>query len=150
MAEKVKVRKIQRRGRQAGTMAALDMLSFTTHLILNVLFYIFVIFLVYRASVFVYDFCYQVFGDVVVEEKPGVNVEISIPEGTSTMELASKLEMNRLVVNRYSFYIKVKLMGYKILAGTYHLNTSMTYDDIINTITNYANAIELTGGEKAK
>ena len=97
-----------------------------------------------------YDFTYQVFGDVVVEEAPGVNVEITIPEGTSTMELASKLEMNRLVVNRYSFYIKVKLLNYKILAGTYHLNTSMTYDDIINTITNYANAIELPAGEDNK
>jgi hypothetical protein len=101
-------------------------------------------------SIFVYDFTYQVFGDVVVEEAPGVNVEITIPEGTSTMELASKLEMNRLVVNRYSFYIKVKLLNYKILAGTYHLNTSMTYDDIINTITNYANAIEPPAGEENK
>ncbi|MCR5823732.1 MAG: endolytic transglycosylase MltG [Lachnospiraceae bacterium] len=148
MAHKVQVKRIQRRGTQAGTMAALDMLSFIMHLVLNFMFYVFVIFLVYRASVFVYDFCYQVFGDVVVEEAPGVNVEIDIPEGTSTMELASKLEMNRLVVNRYSFYLKVKLLGYKILAGTYHLNTSMTYDDIINTITNYANAIEPPNGDK--
>ncbi len=142
MAHNVQVRRIRRRGRQAGTMAALDMFSFVIHMILNVMFYIFVIFLIYRASIFVYDFCYQVFGDTVVEEAPGVNVEINIPEGTSTMELASKLEMNRLVKNRYSFYIKVKLLGYKILAGTYHLNTSMTYDQIISTITNYANAIE--------
>ncbi len=142
MAHNVQVRKIRRRGRQAGTMAALDMFSFVIHMILNVMFYIFIIFLIYRASIFVYDFCYQVFGDTVVEEAPGVNVEINIPEGTSTMELASKLEMNRLVKNRYSFYIKVKLLGYKILAGTYHLNTSMTYDEIIGTITNYANAIE--------
>jgi UPF0755 protein len=142
MAHNVQVRKIRRRGRQAGTMAALDMFSFVIHMILNVMFYIFIIFLIYRASIFVYDFCYQVFGDTVVEEAPGVNVEINIPEGTSTMELASKLEMNRLVKNRYSFYIKVKHLGYKILAGTYHLNTSMTYDEIIGTITNYANAIE--------
>ncbi len=150
MAQNVQVKRIRRRGRQAGAMAALDMFSFITHLVLNVIFYIFVIFLVYRASIFVYDFTYQVFGDVVVEEAPGVNVEITIPEGTSTMELASKLEMNRLVINRYSFYIKVKLLNYKILAGTYHLNTSMTYDDIINTITNYANAIEPPAGEENK
>ncbi len=136
-----------RRGRQAGTIAALDMFSFVVHLVLNIIFYIFVIFLVYRASVFVYDFTYQVFGDVTVEEAPGVSVEIVIPEGTSTMELASKLEMNRIVVNRYSFYLKVKLLGYNILAGTYHLNTSMTYDEILNTITNYANAIEPPSGE---
>ncbi len=127
--------------RQAGTNAALSMLWFVIHVILNIFFYIFVIFVIYRASIFVYDFCYQVFGDTVVDEAPGVNVEIVIPDGTSTMELASKLEMNRLIKNRYSFYIKVKLLGYKILAGTYHLNTSMTYDEIIDTITDYSNAI---------
>ncbi len=127
--------------RQAGTNAALSMLWFVLHVLINIFFYIFVIFIIYRASIFVYDFCYQVFGDTVVDEAPGVNVEIVIPDGTSTMELASKLEMNRLIKNRYSFYIKVKLLGYKILAGTYHLNTSMTYDEIIDTITDYSNAI---------
>ena len=32
-------------------------------------------------------------------------------------------------------------MGYNIMAGTYHLNTSMTYDEILEQITNYSNAI---------
>jgi cell division protein YceG involved in septum cleavage len=58
------------------------------------------------------------------------------------MEVASSLEMNRVIPNRYTFFLKVQLMNYKILAGTYILNTAMTYDEILDQITNYANAIE--------
>ena len=32
-------------------------------------------------------------------------------------------------------------MGYKIMAGTYILNTAMTYDEILDQITDYANSI---------
>lgn len=141
-------RKISRhRARQAGAKASLDMINFLLSSAWNIIFYALMIFIIYRACIFAYDFCYQVFGDAVVDKENGVNVEIVIPEGTSTMELASKLEMNRLVKNRYSFYIKIKLLGYNILAGKYHLNTSMTYDEIISTITNYKNAIEEPEGE---
>ena len=76
-----------------------------------------------------------------MDAEPGINAEITIKDGASTMEVASALEMNRLIPNRYSFYLKVQLMGHKILAGTYILNTSMTYDEILDQITNYANSI---------
>ena len=76
-----------------------------------------------------------------MDAEPGINVEIVIKEGASTMEVASALEMQRVIPNRYSFYLKVQLMKHKILAGKYILNTAMTYDEILDQITNYANAI---------
>ena len=76
-----------------------------------------------------------------MDAEPGINAEITIPDGASTMEVAAALEQYRLIPSRYSFYLKVQLMGYKILAGTYILNTSMTYDEILDQITNYANSI---------
>ena len=120
---------------------AIDIISFILHLLLNIVFYAIVIFAIYKVGITAREFCYQVFGDYTMDAEPGINAEITIKEGASTMEIASSLEMNRLIPNRYTFYLKVKLMGYNILAGTYRLNTSMTYDQILDQITNYSNSI---------
>ena len=119
----------------------IDIGSFVLHLLLNIVFYAIVIFAIYKVGITTREFCYQVFGEYTMDAKPGINAEITIKEGASTMEIAASLEMNRLIPNRYTFYLKVKLMGYNIMAGTYHLNTSMTYDEILEQITNYSNAI---------
>ena len=124
---------------------AMDMVGSILHLLLNILFYSIVIFIIYKVGVTAKDFCFQVFGDYTMDAAPGINAEITIPDGASKMEVAAALEMNRLIPNRYSFYLKVQLMGYKILAGTYILNTSMTYDEILDQITNYANAVQTEG-----
>ena len=124
-----------------GTKIFIDVVGFILHLLLNVIFYAVVIFVIYKVGITAKDFCYQVFGAYTMDAEPGINAEITINDGASTMEVAAALEMNRLIPNRYSFYLKVQLMGYKILAGTYILNTSMTYDEILEQITNYANSI---------
>lgn len=124
-----------------GTKAVIDVAGFILHLLLNVIFYAVVIFAIYKAGITAKEFCYQVFGTTTMDAAPGINAEIEIGEGASTMEVAAALEMNRLIPNRYSFYLKVKLMDYEILAGTYILNTSMTYDEILNQITDYSNSI---------
>ena len=123
------------------TKAALDILGYFLGALLNLVFYAVVAFGIYFVATNVYEFSYQIFGDRVCEEAPGRDVEIHIEEGESTMDIAEKLYMNKIVVNKYTFYLKVQLMGYKILAGTYILNTSMTYDEILDQITNYANSI---------
>ena len=125
----------------SSTKIIMDIVGFILHLLLNIIFYAVVIFAIYKVGTMAKDFCFQVFGNTTMDAPPGINVEITIKEGASTMEIASALEMNRVIPNRYSFYLKVKLMNYNILAGTYILNTAMTYDEILDQITNYANAI---------
>lgn len=127
--------------KRQGTKIAMDIVGFILHLLLNIIFYAIVIFAVYKVGITAREFCYQVFGAYTMDAKPGINMEITIEEGASTMEVAAALEMNRVIPNRYSFYLKVQLMKHKILAGTYILNTSMTYDEILEQITNYANSI---------
>ena len=124
-----------------GTKIAIDVIGFILHLLLNLIFYAVVIFAIYKAGTTAKDFCFQVLGNSTMDAAPGINAEITIADGASTMEVAAALEMNRLIPNRYSFYLKVQLMGYKILAGTYILNTSMTYDEILDQITDYSNSI---------
>lgn len=132
-----------------GTKIVIDIAGFILHLLLNIIFYAVVIFAIYKVGVTAREFCYQVFGAYTMDAEPGINAEITIQDGASSMEVAAALEMNRLIPNRYSFYLKVQLMGHKILAGTYILNTSMTYDEILEQITDYSNSIvqELPEGE---
>ena len=124
-----------------GTKIAMDVIGFILHLLLNIIFYAIVIFTIYKVGITTKEFCFQVFGAYTMDAEPGINMEITIEDGASTMEVAAALEQYRLIPNRYSFFVKVQLLGHKILAGTYILNTSMTYDEILDQITNYANSI---------
>ncbi len=123
------------------TKAALDILGYFLGILLNLVFYAVVAFGIYFVAKNVYEYSYQVFGDRVCEAAPGRDVEIHIEEGESTMDIAEKLYMNKLVVNKTTFYLKVQLFEYKIMQGTFLLNTSMTYDEILDVITDLSNAL---------
>ena len=135
-------RALRLKARQSGSNAALNAVWFIFYVILNVIFYAVALFLIYRACIFAYDFSFQVFGNETVDTGEGRNALITINEGASSMEIASKLEMNKIIKNRYSFYIKVKLLNSEIKAGTFIVNSSMTYDQILKVITNYKNAVD--------
>lgn len=113
----------------------LKITTFILRILLNIIFYVIVIMLITSFSKRTYEFCYQVFGQVTVSEEPGRDIEIQIKKGESTMNVASKLELNKVIVNKYSFYVKAKLKKYNIMPGTFIVNTSMTYDEIFSIIT---------------
>lgn len=125
--------------------AALDVFSYLLGVLLNVIFYAVVGFLLYFVVTNVYEFSYQVFGDRICEEAPGRDVTVTIEEGESSMEIAEDLAMNKLVINKYTFYLKVRLYEYKIKPGKFLLNTSMTYNEILNQITDLTKAIPEEG-----
>lgn len=84
-----------------------------------------------------YRFAYQVFGDVVVTEPPGENKTISISKDMDEQETAKLLEQEGIIVNRYSFLIRLKLTldkTHELTPGDYVLNTSMTYDEVLERI----------------
>lgn len=122
----------------------LKVTSFIFRTLLNIVFYLAIIYLITVVSKNAYNFCYQIFGEVTVETEPGRSIEIQIKQGESTMNVAKKLELNKIIVDQYSFYVKAKLMNYTIMPGTYMLNTSMTYDKIFETITVPSTEEELT------
>lgn len=126
----------------ANVKIALKIASFILRLTLNTLFYVLVIYLVVQLSTEAYSFSYQIFGNVAVDEAPGREREIQIRKGESTMSVANKLEVTHMVKNKYAFYLKVKLKEVSIMPGTYLLNSSMTYDEILDVITDQANSLE--------
>ncbi len=119
----------------------LKVTSFIARLLLNVAFYILVVVLIINFSKIAYDFTYQLYGPVTVSEKgKGTTVELNIDKGESTMDVASKLEVNRVIKNKYSFYLKTKLGSYVLMPGIYEVSTDMTYNEILNVITDLSNS----------
>ena len=120
---------------------ALRLTGAISRFIINTIFYLVVVFVIIKGADYVYHFAYQVFGSVAKEEAPGTNVPVQIFRGETTMNIASKLETSLVIVNKYSFLLKTKLKEYNIMPGTYILNTSMDYNDILDIITNPAKSI---------
>ncbi|MEG1991891.1 MAG: endolytic transglycosylase MltG [Acetivibrio sp.] len=121
------------------TKSALGVLKIIIQIIWNILLYTIIIIGVFRISGVVYDFSYEIFGNVTVDSLPGKDMPIEIRSGEGTKELAQKLENMGIIVNKNTFFVRAKLsIGSRkpILPGSYRLNTSMTYEEIISVITN--------------
>ena len=121
--------------------ATLRIVRLVLLVILNIIVYALIILGVGKLCTTTYQFTYQVFGDTIVDPPPGLDVEFVINKGETAMSLATKLEQNRLVKNKYSFYIRARLVvsdKKPIMPGKYLLNSSMTYDEILEIITNYS------------
>lgn len=135
--------------RNARTRVVLNITSFVLHVFLNILFYVIVIFAITKLSTIAYDFTYQVFGNESLEQAPGRDIYIQIKQGESTMNVASKLEINRVIENKYSFYFKAKLKKQNLMPGTYLVKSSMSYEQILTTITDLTKNLEEKDDEKA-
>lgn len=128
--------------RSAATKVALKVSRSVMNVFLNIIFYAVIVLLIVKTSKMAYDFAYQVFGSMPIDPEPGYNVEIQILPGEDAFTIARKLETKEIIVNKYSFYLKTKLKEYDIMPGTFVLNTSMDYDDILNVITDVSKSIE--------
>ncbi len=106
-------------------------------LFLNIIFYIIILFAAIQVCKVSYSFANEIFGSVMAEAPPGKDVEFKIEKADDAMSISKKLKSYGLISNTYSFYIKFRLSvddDSIILAGKHNLNTSMTYDEIINSI----------------
>lgn len=117
-----------------GTKVVLSLTSTILHLMLTILFYVVVVILIVKGSQLAYQYSYQVFGSVSVDEVNGHDYTLTVSEGESTMNIATKLEQYGIIVNRYTFYVRAKLTKQNILPGTYEVNSTMDYDDIYKII----------------
>ncbi|ESL04377.1 hypothetical protein GCWU000282_00347 [Catonella morbi ATCC 51271] len=121
-------------GRRTGRIV-LNIFGVVIHIFLNIIFYMVIVYLVIKASHYAYDFAYQVFGSVSVTKNSGYTAEVTIGKGESTMEVANMLDAKKIIVNKYSFYLRAKLTKQNILPGTYKVSSDMDYDRIFKVIT---------------
>lgn len=121
------------------TKTVLNVTKIILQIIWNIFFYTVIVIGVIWLCKNVFFLSYQIYGDVRPEAAPGQDVSFEIEEGEGTMELSKRLYDQGLIINAYTFYIRAKLCtGSKkpILPGAYRLNTSMTYEEITDVITN--------------
>ena len=59
-----------------GTRAALNVVKVFMSIFLSIIFYMLVVIAIMQAGKFSYDFMYQIFGDVSVQEAPETDLEI--------------------------------------------------------------------------
>lgn len=106
-------------------------------LCIHVLIYAFVIFLVYRAAIFAYDYSYNVFGDPVVSKYDTQTQTVVVEDGDSAAQVADKLKDAGLIKYESAFVIRVRLeeMGDKIMPGTFELSPSMSIEEILQKLT---------------
>ena len=122
---------------ERGNATALFIIRGILVLLLNLIFYAIVVFGAVEACKLTYSFANEVFGDVMADPPPGENRTFVIKEADDSMTIAKNLERQGIVSNAYSFYIRLRLSQSDknvILAGTYELNTSMTYKEILEKI----------------
>ena len=113
----------------------LSMSNGAIRLIIDVLFYVFVAFAIIQLARYAKSFCYQVFGNVQVDDfEHGVEKDILIEIGDSTRDVGKRLEREGIIVNELSFYVKVKINKLNIMPGTYKLRTDMNYNEILDII----------------
>lgn len=85
-----------------------------------------------------YQFCYEIFGSVSVDEAPGVEKSFEVHQGDSMYHVAKRLSAKGLIAGKYTFYLRTELMNpnqIELRPGTYRLTTGMDYDQIINELT---------------
>lgn len=134
----------------AKSRAILNIMLTIIRVLANCIFYAVVVILLIKAAQYAYSFAYDVFGTETVAEAPGREVEVRILKGESTMSVAEKLERNKLINNKYAFYLKAKLLGTNIMPGTFVLSDSMTYQEILDKISDQTASIEPVEEETTK
>jgi len=81
-----------------------------------------------------YEFGHSIFYAESVEEPPGHDVKVTIPEGTDAKEAATILENKGLITNKYSIIVQAKFFDYEVTPGTYTFNTSQTSREILKEL----------------
>ncbi len=106
--------------------------------VLHIVLYMALVSGVYLASWHGYHFCYDVFGVVRAAEAPGEDIRFDVAFGEDLWGIADRLEQAGIIQGRNSFYVRARLMDSRrvvLRPGSYVLNDSMTYEQIINQLT---------------
>ena len=95
-----------------------------------------VIMVVYRLGSMAYSYGERIFGEPPMESAPGTDIVITVGSEDSVRDIADNLKAAGLIRDAGLFVLQERLAGYKegVKAGTYTLNTSMTPEELIQTM----------------
>ena len=92
-----------------------------------------VIIIIFKLAVGAYDFGFNLFADIPMDEGDGRTVNVVVSESQDAMDVGKMLEEKGLIRDAKMFYIQEKLSDYKdqMVAGSYELNTAMSIADML-------------------
>ena len=104
--------------------------------VVKIVVIILVIMVVYRLGSMAYSYGERIFGEPPMESAPGTDIVITVGSEDSVRDIADKLKAAGLIRDAGLFVLQERLAGYKegVKAGTYTLNTSMTPEELIQTM----------------
>ncbi len=102
-------------------------------LLLRLVFAVFAVMIIVTLGNASYRFGYLVFREAPMEEEPGRDITVIIPDEASVRETARILSVNGLIRDERVFLLQERLSNYhgKLLSGRFTLNTSMTPTEIL-------------------
>ena len=104
--------------------------------VVKIVVIILVIMVVYRLGSMAYSYGERIFGEPPMESAPGTDIVITVGSEDSVRDIAENLKAAGLIRDAGLFVLQERLAGYKegVKAGTYTLNTSMTPEELIQTM----------------
>ena len=105
-------------------------------IIFRVVCTVFVVYAIYRGAVICYDYGYRIFTEPAVSSGEGRTITITIPEGTTAVEMGEFFENKGLVRDANLFVLQYYLSEYRkdIQPGTFELSTSMTAEEMMEVM----------------
>jgi UPF0755 protein len=102
----------------------------------SVLIVILLIFGVFTVGTIVYDFGYRIFAEESIDVVDGKDVSVQIVKGMTGKELAEILKEKGLIRQTLLFQVQYRISDFngKIKPGLYTLNTTMTPETMIETL----------------
>lgn len=85
-------------------------------------------------------------GTSAVDQNDKEQIVFSVDKGEGVREIAGRLAAERLIRSRTVFFLLIKQKGIdnKIQAGEFHLNRTMSADDVAETLTHGASDVKIT------
>lgn len=127
------------------TRTVLNMTNATIRLFLNIILYTVIIVLVYKYAWQMYSFAFRIFGADPMDnrlETVGTDIVINIDDGDTALNVGAKLELAKAIHDKYSFYIRARLMKAEFYPGKYVVNTTMSYDEMFEIFSKESNYVE--------
>ncbi|MCR5625741.1 MAG: endolytic transglycosylase MltG [Lachnospiraceae bacterium] len=106
-------------------------------MMVRILLVIVCLYYIYKGAIWAYGFGYRIFTEEPVSSGDGVEVEITIPDGSSAMDIGEILEERGLIRDKKLFFVQEFLSAYhkKMESGTYTLSTAMTAEEMMAEMT---------------
>ena len=102
-------------------------------ILIRVMIIVAVLLMIYRVAFQAYDFGYRVFSEPPVSSGDGVEVSVTIPMGSSALDIGEILENRGLIRSKWLFFVQERLSEYHglLLPGTYTLSSAMTAEEMM-------------------